>query len=87
MKCLGIIPSCFSSDEKASDDELLDFFHADIDYPSVARSELQIWRSSFVGKELPDSAQLALKHAPALLFPHTYKENVNTYNGDASDFL
>ena len=57
MRCLGIIPACFSSEDRAiyvrSDEEILDFFKDDVSSPSAAKAELELWRSHFIGKELP----------------------------------
>ena len=73
IRCLGIIPSCFSLEEKATDDELLEFFRSDIDSTSVAKAELDIWRSYFEGKTLPTTPKACLQHASPLLFPHIRK--------------
>jgi len=74
IRCLGIIPSCFSSDHKATDDEILEFFGSDIDSCSVAKAELDIWRSYFEGKTaLPTTPKACLEHASPLLFPHIRK--------------
>lgn len=60
MRCLGIIPSCFTSADRASDDEMLHFFEDDVFFPSAARAELDLWRYHFIGKELPDTPKVAL---------------------------
>ena len=70
MRCMGLIPSCFASEEKANDEEMLEFFQADITFHSAARAELELWRSHFSGKELPDTPEAALKHATPLVFPN-----------------
>ncbi len=70
LRCMGIIPSCFASEEKADDDEILSFFQADIAFPSAARAELELWRAHFNGKELPETPQAALQHANPLVFPN-----------------
>lgn len=44
LKSLGIVPSCFSSSEKATNDEIIAFFDDDIDNTSTAHAELQLWR-------------------------------------------
>ena len=70
MKCLSIIPSCFSCGV-TNDDEVLKFFSSDIDYLSTARAELQLWCSHFKDREpLPDTPELSLKHATPMLFPN-----------------
>ena len=68
------IPSCFSSENTStiSDDEILDFF--DIQCKSLAKVELQMWRTHFKEKEkLPDSPQSSLIHANPLIFPNIRK--------------
>ena len=70
MRCMGIIPSCFSTGERADDTEMLKFFEADVAFPSAARAELQLWRFHFIGKELPNTPKAALKHASPLVFPN-----------------
>ena len=40
IKCLGIIPSCFASSEKADNDEMLDFFKDDTCFDSTMNTEL-----------------------------------------------
>ena len=70
MRCLGIIPACFSSQDRASDEEMFEFFKDDLSSPSAAKAELELWRSHFSGKELPDTPQAAFKQANPLLFPN-----------------
>ena len=70
IRCLGIIPSCFSSSEKADDNKMLDFFKNDTNFDSVVKTELQLWRAYFKGKELPETAQSSLQHANPLVFPN-----------------
>jgi len=40
MRCLGIVPSCFFSSQKATDDEIIAFFDDDVDAASTAHAEL-----------------------------------------------
>ena len=70
IRCLGIVPSCFSSSEKADDNEMLDFLKNDANFDSVVKIELQLWRACFKGKELPERAQSSLQHANPLVFPN-----------------
>ena len=61
LKCLAIIPSCFSLENSSpiNDDELLEFF--DIECTSLAKAELHLWCFHFTNSEkLPDSPQSAL---------------------------
>ena len=73
MRCLGIVPSCFESENKASDQEMLDFFKDDLTFPSAAEAELELWRSHFDGKDLPDTPQAAFQYANPVLFPNIRK--------------
>ena len=73
MKSLGIVPSCFSSSEKATDDELIAFFDDDIDNASTVHAELQLWRAYFKDKELPDTLSSSIKHTSAMMFPNIRK--------------
>ena len=68
IKCLGIIPSCFSSSVKADDNEMIEFFRNDISFESAVKTELQLWRTYFRDKELPETAQSSLQHANPLVF-------------------
>lgn len=73
MKCLSIIPSCFS-ESAISDDELLEFFNPEC--KTVAKAELEIWRSNFKGQEkdlLPNSPESSLKFAKPMIFPNIRK--------------
>ena len=70
MRCLGIIPACFSSENRASDAEMLEFFQDDLSFPSAAEAELLLWRSHFRDKELPDTPQGAFQQASSLVFPN-----------------
>ena len=73
MRCLCIIPSCFSH-QIANDDEIVEFFSSDLEYISAAKAELQLWRAHFKGQEqLPETPQSALKHATPMLFPNIRK--------------
>ena len=45
IKCLGIIPSCFASSEKADDDEMLEFFKDDTCFDSTVKTKLQLWHA------------------------------------------
>ena len=75
MKCLSIIPSCFSC-EVTNDDEILEFFSSDIEYLSTAKAELALWQAYFKDQEieeLPDTPELSLKHATPMLFPSIQK--------------
>jgi len=68
MKCLCIIPSCFSH-QIASDDEIV--YSSDLWYTSATKIELHLWQSHFKEQEqLPDTPQSALKHATPMLFPN-----------------
>ena len=58
IKCLGIIPSCFASSEKADDDEMLECFKGDTCFDSTVKTEFQLRRAYFKEKELPETAQL-----------------------------
>ena len=73
MKSLGIVPSCFSSSEKATDGELIAFFDDDIDNASTVHAELQLWRAYFKDKELPDTLSSSIKHTSAMMFPNIRK--------------
>ena len=69
LKCLAIIPTCFSSENTStiSDDEILDFF--DIHCKSLTKADLQMWHTHFKDKEkLPDSTQSSLIHANPMIF-------------------
>ena len=68
MRCLGIIPAYFSSDERVSNEEILEFFNDDLCFPSAAKAELELWSSHFAGKELPDTPQTT--EANPLLLPN-----------------
>ena len=70
MRCLGIIPACFSSEDRASDEEILDFFKNDVSSPSAAKAELELWHSHLIGKELPNTPQTSFKQTYPLLFPN-----------------
>ena len=73
MKCLCIIPSCFSH-QTANDDEIVEFFSSDLEYNSAAKAKLHLWRAYFKEqKQLPDTPQSALKHATPMLFPNIRK--------------
>ena len=63
MRCLGLVPSCFASENRASDEEMIEFFKDDLMFPSVARAELELWRSHFDGKDLPETPQAAFQQA------------------------
>ena len=69
IKCLGIIPSCFASSEKADDDEMLEFCKDDTSFDSTVKTELQLWHAYFKEKELPETAQSSLHYANSLIFP------------------
>ena len=73
IKCLGIIPSCFSSSEKADDNEMLKIFRNDISFESAVKTELQLWPTYFRDKELPETTQSLLQHANPLVFPNIRK--------------
>ena len=64
MRCLGIIPACFSSENRASDAEMLEFFQDDLSFPSAAEAELLLWRSHF------REPQGAFQQASSLVFPN-----------------
>ena len=73
MKCLCIIPSCFSH-QTANDDEIVEFFSSDLEYISAAKAELHLWQAHFKEQEqLPDTPQSALKHATPMLYPNIRK--------------
>ena len=61
MCCLGLVPSCFASENRARDEEMIEFFKDDLMFPSAAGAELDLWRSHFVGKDLPDTPQAAFQ--------------------------
>ena len=42
MRCLGIIPACFSDDGIASDVEMIEFFKDDLTFPSSVKAELNL---------------------------------------------
>jgi len=67
IKCLSIISSCFAAAGAASDDEVLEFFSGDIEFKSMARAELELWRSNFKDKEIPHTPQSALKHTSPVI--------------------
>ena len=73
INCLSIISSCFATAGAASDDEILEFFSSDINFKSTAKAELELWRSNFKDKELPDTPQSALKYTSQVLFPNIRK--------------
>lgn len=68
MRCFSTIPASFSSDERTSVVERLEFFKDDLCFPSAGRAELEHWHSHFVGKELPETPQAAFEQANPLLF-------------------
>ena len=70
LKSLSIVLSCFSSPEKATDD---DFFYDDIDNVSTAYAELQLWCSYFKDKELPNTVSSSIQHTSAILFSNIRK--------------
>lgn len=70
MRCLGIIPSCFSSSQRATDDEIIAFFDDDVDAASTAHAELQLWHAYFKDKELPDTLSSSIQHTSAMMFPN-----------------
>ena len=72
MRCLGIVPSCFSSSEKATDDEIVAFFD-DVDAASTAYAKLQLWHVYFKDKELPDTLSSSIQHTSAMMFPNIRK--------------
>ena len=49
-------------------------------FPSAAAADLELWRSHFVGKALPDTPQAAFQHANAFTFPNV---NAGRCNGTA----
>ena len=72
MKCLGIIPSHFHIKDRASDEEMFDFFQNDIPHWSTFEAELKLWYEQFKGKEpseLPDTPLTSLKYAHSMAFP------------------
>ena len=70
MRCLGIIPACFSDDGIASDVEMIEFFKDDLTFPSSVKAELDLWRSyiSESNCDLPDTPKAAFEHANPLVF-------------------
>ena len=78
IKCLGIIPSCFASSEKADDDEVLEFFKDDTCFDSTVKTNLQLWDAYFEEKELPETAQSSLQYANYLVFPNIRKMLIHT---------
>ena len=73
MHCLGLVPSYFTSENRASDEEMIEFFKDDLMFPSAAGAELELWRSHFVGKDLPDTPQAAFQQANPVTFPNVRK--------------
>ena len=71
MRYLGIVPSCSSSSEKATDDEILAFFDDDVDAASTAYAEFQLWHAYFKDKEPPDTLSSSIQHTSAMMFPNT----------------
>ena len=69
MKCLGIVPSCFSSSEKATDDEIIAFFDDDVDAASTAYANLKLWHAYFKDTELPDTLSSSIQHTSPMMFP------------------
>jgi len=70
MKCLCIIPLCFSH-QTANDDKIVEFFSGGLEHISAAKAELHLWWAHFKEQEqLPDTPQSALKHATPMLFPN-----------------
>ena len=72
LKCLGIIPSCFTAENQATNEEMEEFFKEDIHYASAFQAELRLWHSHFSSMEmanLPNSPQEALKFAHEMAFP------------------
>ena len=72
MRCLGIIPACFSDDGIASDVEMIEFFKDDLTFPSSVKAELDLWHSHFRESscDLPDTPKAAFEHANPLVFPN-----------------
>ena len=62
MKCLCIVPSCFSH-QITNDDEIVEFFSSDLEYISATNAELHHWWVLQGVKQLPDTSKSALKHA------------------------
>ena len=73
MRCLGLVPSCFTSENRACDEEMIKFFKDDLVFPSAAGAELELWCAHFVGKDLPNTPQAAFQHANAVTFPNVRK--------------
>ena len=73
MCCLGLVPSCFTCENRACDEEIIEFFKDDLVFPSAAGDELELWRSHFAGKDLPDTPQAAFQHANTVTFPNVMK--------------
>ena len=72
LKCLKIVPSCFTSNSGISDDEMLEFL--EVDCKSSAKAELEMWHTYFKDKEvLPDSPQSALEFANPMILPNIRK--------------
>ena len=63
MCCLGLVLSCFTSENRASDEEMIEFFKDNLMFPSVAGAELELWRSHFDGKDLPETPQASFQQA------------------------
>ena len=73
MRCLGLVPSCFTSENRASDKEMIEFFKDDFMFPSAAGAELELWHSHFVGKDLPNTPQAPFQHANPVTFLNVRK--------------
>ena len=78
MRCLGIAPSCFSSSQKATDNEIIAFFGGDVDAVSTAHTELQFWHAYFEDKELPDTLSSSIQHTSAMMFPNIRRILIHT---------
>ena len=42
MCCLGLVPSCFTSENRASHEEMIEFLKDDLVFPSAAGAELEL---------------------------------------------
>ena len=53
MRCLGLVPSCFTSENQPCDEEMMELFNNHSVFPSAAGDEFELLHSHFVGKDLP----------------------------------
>ena len=73
IRCLGLVSPCFTPENRACDEEMIEFFKDDLVFPFAAGAELELWHSHFVGKDLHDTPQAAFQHANTVTFPNIRK--------------